>query len=168
MDHPVTHISFEDALAYCAWSGCRLPTEAEWEFAARGGLDAQPYPWGAELKPFGQHRANIWQGDFPDHNTCEDGHLGTAPVTTYQPNEFGFYNMTGNVWEWTMDRFTNLHSPRTVRNPVGPLNGKARVGKGGSYLCHASYCYRYRTSSRQALLPDTVAGNIGFRVAASK
>lgn len=167
-DHPVTHVSFEDALAFCKWSQTRLPSEAEWEFAARGGLEAQPYPWGDALAPGGQYRANVWQGQFPDHNTGDDGYAGTAPVSTYPPNGFGFYNMTGNVWEWTMDRFTNLHSPRPVRNPIGPLNGNARVGKGGSYLCHSSYCFRYRTSSRQALLPDTVAGNIGFRVASAR
>ena len=164
-DHPVTHIALDDALAYCRWSGTRLPSEAEWEFAARGGLKSQPYPWGQDLLPNGEHRSNIWQGSFPDHNTCDDGYDGTAPVTAYAANPYGFYNLTGNVWEWTADRFTTLHSPRPTRNPTGPLNGTARVAKGGSYLCHASYCYRYRTSSRQALSPTTTTGNLGFRVA---
>lgn len=165
-NHPVTHIALQDASAYCQWSGTRLPSEAEWEFAARGGLEAKPYPWGEELLPGGQHRSNLWQGHFPDINTGDDGHLGTAEVSAYPANPYGFYNMTGNVWEWTSDRFTTLHTPRPTRNPIGPLNGKARVAKGGSYLCHASYCARYRTSSRQALSPDTTTGNLGFRVAA--
>ena len=164
-DHPVTHIAHEDALAFCHWAGVRLPHEAEWEFAARGGLDAQPFPWGETLTPEGAHRCNIWQGRFPDHNTAEDGFSGTAPVTSFAPNGFGLFNMTGNVWEWTADRFTNLHSPRPVRNPRGPLSGATWVAKGGSYLCHASYCARYRTSSRQPLAPDTTTGNLGFRVA---
>lgn len=165
-DHPVTHIAREDAMAYCRWSSTRLPTEAEWEFAARGPLRGQPYPWGTELTPEGAHRCNLWQGDFPGYNSAEDGHAATAPVTAYGPQGFGFYNMTGNVWEWVSDRFTELHSPRPARNPQGPLNGRSFVAKGGSYLCHASYCARYRTSSRQALGADTTTGNLGFRVCA--
>jgi sulfatase modifying factor 1 len=166
-DHPVVHIAQEDALAYCHWSATRLPTEAEWEFAARGGLAAQPYPWGAALEPTGQHRMNIWQGTFPGHNTGADGYIGTAPVTAYEPNGFGLYNMTGNVWERVADRFTYLHGPRPMKNPRGPLNGADFVAKGGSYLCHASYCARYRTSSRQRLAAGSTTGHIGFRVAAS-
>lgn len=164
-DHPVTHIAMEDAQAFCRWSGTRLPTEAEWEHAARGGLDGQPFPWGDTLEPEGEHRCNVWQGDFPDHDTAEDGFSGTAPAMSFPPNRWQLYNMTGNVWEWVADRFTTLHSPRPVRNPRGPLNGSHFVAKGGSYLCHVSYCARYRTSSRQGLLPNTSTGNLGFRVA---
>ncbi|MCY3874953.1 MAG: formylglycine-generating enzyme family protein [Rhodobacteraceae bacterium] len=166
-DHPVTHVAREDALAYCHWSGTRLPTEAEWECAARGGRVGEPFPWGVELEQGGIQRSNVWQGKFPDDNTCDDGFEGTAPVTAYDPNGSGFYNMTGNVWEWVSDRFTDLHSPRPVRNPKGPLNGTTLVAKGGSYLCHASYCKRYRVSSRQQLAADTTTGNLGFRVASA-
>ncbi len=164
LDHPVVHISYHDALQYCAWAGARLATEAEWEFAARGGLNSMPYPWGAELVPEGVHRCNIWQGDFPHTNSACDGFIGTAPVKHYPSNAYGLYNMTGNVWEWVADRFTHMHSPRQAKNPKGPLNGERFVAKGGSYLCHASYCMRYRTSSRQALLANTSTGNIGFRI----
>lgn len=166
VDHPVTHIARADALAFCRWSGTRLPTEAEWEYAARGGQEQEPFPWGAELAPDGVARSNTWQGAFPDHDASQDGHVGTAAVTAYAANEYGFYNMTGNVWEWVWDRFTTLHSPRPTRNPTGPLNGNRFVAKGGSYLCHASYCARYRTSSRQSLPGQTTTGNLGFRVAA--
>ncbi len=163
--HPVTHIARQDALAYCDWTGTRLPSEAEWEFAARGGHDSMPFPWGMEREPDGIHHCNIWQGQFPTVNTCEDGYAGTAPVDAFAPNGFGFFNVVGNVWEWTADRFTTLHSPRPSRNPSGPLNGNTYVAKGGSYLCHASYCERYRTSSRQELRAETTTGNLGFRVA---
>jgi formylglycine-generating enzyme required for sulfatase activity len=166
--HPVTHVTRLDALAYCHWSGTRLPTEAEWEYAARGKLQGQPFPWGDELEPQGTHQANIWQGEFPDKNTGADGYTGTAPAMSFPAHGFGHFNMVGNVWEWMSDRFTTQHSPRPVKNPAGPLNGSQFVAKGGSYLCHASYCTRYRTSSRQALSPDTSAGNIGFRVATDK
>lgn len=163
--YPVVHISHNDAVAFCGWAGARLPTEAEWEYAARGGLSEQPFPWGAELVPGGVHRCNVWQGEFPHANTAADGYAGTAPVKHYEPNDFGLYNMTGNVWEWVADRFTHMHSPRQSRNPKGPLNGMQFVAKGGSYLCHESYCMRYRTSSRQALSANACAGNVGFRVA---
>ena len=164
-DHPVVHISLADAHAYCEWSGMILPTEAQWEYASRGGLEAQPFPWGDSLEPEGVHRSNVWQGQFPKSNTAEDGFVGTAPSKCYAPNGFGLFGMTGNIWEWTADRFTTLHSPRPQANPSGPLNGDFNVAKGGSYLCHSSYCQRYRTSSRQALDPFTTAGNLGFRVA---
>nr|WP_325248366.1 formylglycine-generating enzyme family protein [Amylibacter sp.] len=165
-DHPVTHVALQDALAYCKWSGTRLLSEAEWEFAARGGLERQPFPWGDQLEPDGEHRCNVWQGQFPKTNSAADGYAGTAPVTAFQPNDFGLHNMTGNVWEWVADRFTTLHSPRPVKNPRGALNGAQFVAKGGSYLCHATYCSRYTVSARQGLAPDTTTGNVGFRVAA--
>jgi len=163
-DHPVVHITREDALHYCQWLGARLPTEAEWEYAARGGLAMKPYPWGDELTVNGEHRCNIWQGEFPNTNTNQDGFVDTAPVREYASNAYGLFNMTGNVWEWVADRFTNMHSPRAVKNPTGPLNGNRFVAKGGSYLCHESYCLRYRNSSRQALVASVSTGNVGFRV----
>ncbi|MDB4223859.1 formylglycine-generating enzyme family protein [Granulosicoccus sp.] len=164
-DYPVTHIARADALAYCQWANCRLPTEAEWEYAARGGLHKQPFPWGDTLEMNEQHHANVWQGEFPSSNLASDGHVGTAPVKSYRPNNYGLYQAIGNVWEWTADKHTRLHNPRPSINPRGPLNGDHYVAKGGSYLCHESYCQRYRTSSRQALLSMTTADNIGFRVA---
>lgn len=163
-DHPVVHISLTDAVAYCQWSGTSLPTEAQWEYAARGGLKRKPFPWGDDLQAGGTYHSNVWQGDFPKHNAKGNAHIGTVPARCYEPNGFGLYAMTGNVWEWTADRFTTLHTPRPIANPRGPLNGPKRVAKGGSYLCHASYCHRYRTSSRQALHPLSTAGNLGFRV----
>ena len=166
--HPVVHITRFDALAYCDWAGTRLPSEAEWEFAARSGLTSKPFPWGDSLLKEGVLQCNIWEGQFPYENTADDGHIGPSPAKCFEPNSFGLYAMTGNVWEWTADRFTNLHSPRRVSNPKGPLNGGVYVAKGGSYLCHASYCMRYRTSSRQGLDPRTATGHIGFRVAEKK
>jgi formylglycine-generating enzyme len=167
-DHPVVHVSWVDALAYCEWSGCRLPTEAEWELAARGGLEQQRFPWGDELEPGGEHRMNVFQGTFPGHNTCADGFAGTCPVDAFPPNGFGLHNMTGNVWEWCADWF----DPHTYRasppaDPTGPPHGTHRVMRGGSYLCHASYCTRYRVGARSSNTPDSTAGNIGFRVAAT-
>ncbi|MEU6118705.1 formylglycine-generating enzyme family protein [Streptomyces sp. NPDC047117] len=152
-DHPVLHVDWHDARAYAVWAGKRLPTEAEWERAARGGLHGKVFPWGDALAPGGQHRMNVWQGDFPHHNTAADGWYGTCPVTAFEPNGFGLYNTTGNVWEWCADRFSPApHRPE-------------RVTKGGSYLCHASYCRRYRVAARQALTPDSTTGNVGFRCA---
>jgi sulfatase modifying factor 1 len=166
-DHPVVHVSWDDALAYCGWSGLRLPTEAEWEYAARGGLEGMRFPWGTMLRPGGEHRMNVWQGQFPARNTLADGFLGTAPVDAYPPNAFGLYNMTGNVWEWTADRFSpSWHRDATRENPTGPVTGDQRALRGGSYLCHASYCYRYRVSARMANTPDSSTGNIGFRCVA--
>ena len=166
-NHPVVHISWNDANAYCAWSNTRLPTEAEWEFAARGGLEGATYAWGNELTPGGRHRCNIWQGTFPAVNTQEDGWLATAPVTTYTPNGFGLYNVAGNVWEWCADWFTKEHPSAPQIDPTGPVSGEARVMRGGSYLCHHSYCNRYRVAARTSNTPDSSAGNIGFRVVRS-
>jgi sulfatase modifying factor 1 len=151
-DHPAVHITWNDAQSYSAWAGKRLPTEAEWEYAARGGLEAMVYPWGDELEPEGEHRMNVWQGTFPSDNSCADGFYGTCPVDAFPPNGYGVYNATGNVWEWCADLFKPGASHRSTR--------------GGSYLCHHSYCRRYRVAARNALTPDSSAGNTGFRCVA--
>ena len=164
--HPVIHVSHDDALAFCTWDGSRLPTEAEWERAARGGLDGAAFPWGDELEPDGAHRMNVWQGSFPDANTTADGHYGPAPVDSYEPNGYGLYNMCGNVWEWCADWFDpGYYAESPSRNPAGPATGQVRVMRGGSYLCHASYCHRYRVGARSSNGPDSSAGNLGFRTA---
>lgn len=154
-EHPVVHVTWADAIAYCDWVGGRLPSEAEWEYAARGGLPGRMYPWGDILTPGGQHRCNIWQGAFPQCNTGEDGWFGTAPSISFQANEYGLYNTVGNVWEWCGDGSADIDHSR-----------EDRVLRGGSYLCHESYCHRYRVSARSTNTPTSSSGHTGFRVAA--
>lgn len=164
MDHPVVHISWRDAMAYCEWAGKRLPTEAEFEYAARGGLEQKRYCWGNTFMPRGKHMCNIWQGTFPTHNTAEDGYVGTAPVRSFPTNGYGLYHMAGNVWEWVFDRWSpDYHIKGTRVNPIGPPEGDRRVMRGGSYLCHDSYCNRYRVAARSGNTADSSAGNMGFR-----
>ncbi|MGZ4279431.1 MAG: formylglycine-generating enzyme family protein [Solirubrobacteraceae bacterium] len=165
-EHPVVHVSHADAAAYCRWAGARLPTEAEWEYAARGGLEGATFPWGDELEPGGEHRMNVWQGRFPMENTAADGYYGTAPVDAFAPNGYGLHNTCGNVWEWVADWFDPTYYARSPqRAPRGPDRGTHRVMRGGSYLCHASYCRRYRVAARSANTPDSSTGNLGFRCA---
>lgn len=169
-NYPVVHVSWHDANAYAAWAGRRLPTEAEWEVAARGGLRRTKYPWGDELRPAGRHRCNIWTGHFPDVNTMEAGYISTAPVNAFGANGYGLYNVSGNVWEWCSDWWSNIwhveERPETRIDPAGPSEGTSKVIRGGSYLCHASYCNRYRISARTHNTPDSTTGHMGFRCAA--
>ncbi len=167
-NHPVVHVSWYDAQAYAAWAGKRLPTEAEWEYAARGGLAGARFAWGDELTPRGRWRCNIWQGTFPSENTGEDGWLTTAPVTSYSPNGYGLHNTAGNVWEWCADWFaadTYARCDGLVHDPRGPEDGTQRVMRGGSFLCHDSYCHRYRVAARSSNTPESASANIGFRCA---
>src|SRR5262245_28318946 len=166
-DHPVLHVSWRDADAYCRWRGVRLPTEAEWEYAARGGLDGAVFPWGDELVPDDGHRMNVWQGTFPTVNTLDDGYVGTAPVDAFAPNGYGLHNMTGNVWEWCVDWYDpGSYTRSEATDPKGPERGSHRVMRGGSYLCHASYCRRYRVAARSGNDVESTTGNLGFRIAA--
>jgi formylglycine-generating enzyme len=161
---PRTNLTWFEARDFCLSRGARLPTEAEWEYAARGGLEQKTYPWGDELTPGGRHLCNIWQGEFPNVDTAEDGYSAPAPVNTYPPNGYGFYTITGNAWEWCGDWFhPAYHVTTTRKNPVGPLEGVAKVMKGGSYLCHKSYCNRYRVAARTSNTPDSSTTNISFR-----
>jgi formylglycine-generating enzyme required for sulfatase activity len=161
-DHPVVHVSWHDAHAYCKWADRRLPTEAEWEHASRGGLESQRYPWGNALDTRDGHwQLNIWQGVFPHHNTSADGWASTAPARSYQPNSHGLWQTVGNVWEWCADLF-DPHSYRRPSPTDLPADGP-RVLRGGSYLCDDSYCNRYRNAARSSNTPDSSTGNAGFR-----
>ncbi len=180
-DHPVVHVAYADAAAYAAWAGKALPTEAEWEYAARGGLDGAEFAWGDTLVPGGRHRANTWQGAFPYENSAEDGYERTSPVTAFPPNGYGLHDMIGNVWEWTADFFVPRHPdeapgacciPRNPRGgredasydpgePAGPI--PRRVLKGGSHLCAPNYCRRYRPAARHPHPVDTSTSHVGFR-----
>ncbi|MGK7871051.1 formylglycine-generating enzyme family protein [Falsiroseomonas sp. E2-1-a20] len=165
-DHPVTHIAWNDAAAFAAWAGGRLPNEAEWEYAAKGGDDGARFSWGEAEPDDANALCNIWQGRFPASNTAADGFIGTAPVDAFRPNGFGLFNACGNVWEWCADPFRvrSLASAAKQRNKAAAAE-RERVMKGGSYLCHRSYCYRYRIAARAGRSPDTSAGHTGFRVA---
>ena len=180
-DHPVIHVALEDALAYAGWAGKALPTEAEWEYAARGGREGLAYAWGDQLAPDGAMLANYWQGEFPWQNLVIDGYERTSPVRPYPPNDFGLYDMIGNVWEWTDDWFADRHSgkqPGGCCIPSNPQGGREensrdpcqpeipigrKVLKGGSHLCAENYCRRYRPAARYAQPIDTSTGHVGFR-----
>jgi formylglycine-generating enzyme required for sulfatase activity len=179
--HPVVHVAWEDVIAYARWAGKELPTEAEWEFAARGGLDGAEFAWGDELTPGGRHMANVWQGEFPYENRLEDGFGWTAPVGSFDPNGYGLYDMAGNVWEWTADWYQEHggieHACCTIDDPRGGdadssmdphdtelgIRMPRKVIKGGSHLCAENYCRRYRPAARMAQAIDTSTSHLGFR-----
>ena len=180
--HPVVHVAYEDVEAYARWAGKALPTEAEWEFAARGGLDGTEYVWGQEFTPRGRMMANTWQGEFPWQNLLADGYDGTSPVGSFPPNGFGLYDMAGNVWEWTSDWYVPRHADEVVKSCCGPsINPRIsspeksydlaqpqfriarKVVKGGSHLCAPNYCLRYRPAARQPQMIDTGMSHIGIR-----
>jgi sulfatase modifying factor 1 len=178
-DHPVVHVAWDDVEEYAKWVGKQIPTEAEWEFAARGGLDGAEYAWGDEMTPGGKWMANTWQGAFPNQNTSADGYEGTAPVGRFPPNGYGLLDMIGNVWEWTTDWYEShgatSHACCTVENPRGGVRSRSvdpadqsetprRVMKGGSHLCAPNYCRRYRPAARMAQAVDTSTSHLGFRL----
>ena len=161
---PVTHVSWNDADEYAKWAGKRLPTEAEFEYAQRGGTEQLLFWWGNDLEPGGRHMCNVFQGEFPRHDAAADGYAGPCPVDAFPANPYGMLSSIGNVWEWTADFFDPVyHVTATHTNPVGPPRGTAKVMKGGSYLCHESYCNRYRLGARTSNTPDSATGNLGFR-----
>ena len=165
--HPVTHIAHEDALAYAEWAGKALPTEAEWEFAARGGIQGALFAWGDDERPGGRLMANHWQGTFPHHNSGANGYRGTSPVASFPPNGYGLYDVTGNVWEWTVDPFEAAPSASPCCGGPAPRPDEERlVIKGGSHLCAPNYCLRYRPAARQGETVDTSTSHIGFRCVA--
>lgn len=178
MDHPVVHIAYEDAQAYAQWAGKRLPTEAEWERAARGGLDRKAFVWGDQFMPGGNHRANLFQGHFPHENTASDGYQATSPIQSFPANGYDLYGMAGNVWEWVEDWYrpdyyeTLAAQEGVTKNPHGPAESfdpeepgiSKRVQKGGSFLCTAQYCTRYMPGSRGRGEPSTGTNHVGFRL----
>lgn len=181
MNHPVVHLAYEDATAYCKWAGKRLPTEAEWEYASRGGRKDERYSWGSEFMPGGKFMANTFQGAFPSGDTGEDGYLSTSPVKKFPPNDFGLYDMIGNVWEWTSDLYNVNYYAELARqgiadNPTGPAQSydpreplvEKRVTRGGSFLCSNNYCVNYRPSARQGTAFDSGTSHIGFRCVRDK
>jgi formylglycine-generating enzyme required for sulfatase activity len=185
-DHPVVHVAYRDAEAYARWVGKELPTEAEWEFAARGGLEGAEFAWGDEFTPGGKHMANAWQGEFPHQNCSEDGYERTSPVTAFPPNGYGVFDMIGNVWEWTADWYTAKYEGDAVKAcciPQNPRGGREegsydpsqpaikiprKVIKGGSHLCAPNYCRRYRPAARHAEAVDTSTSHLGFRCVVRK
>ena len=163
-NEPVSQVSWNDAEAYAKWAGKRLPSEAEWEFAARGGLVQKKYSWGDDIRPNGKPVANWWQGSFPNRNTDEDGFITRAPVESFPPNGYGLYEMTGNVWEWCADLYgDDYYAKSPVDNPPGPNEGNERSIRGGSWMCAENFCTNYRVAARSHATPDSGLNNLGFR-----